>query len=352
MNMEAWRRAYEPAPAGFHCAVQAALKMKEEKMVKKAIPRTIVIAFALCVLLLGTALAVGAGLLDFLYVHDTGNVQVIAPEIMRKTGEKVHVDVREAACDGITAHVVVAFKLEGTKLVRDTYAEILSEMDRANTMLFQENYEITVNGEAVYSYGFNYRYEGEDTVVADYLIDLRKLNQEMPETLLISLGMRVMDFDYNTLEKCDVEVKVPVQCVSRQVYTATNLPCEQDNYRLLSAQVVRTDIGCYLTIEAEDIATAEEMEPYVESYVTMINRYPVQGSFGVNALDENGNAYQVLYAQRRALNESDVETVVHLRCETICQRFDVGDMLTIQPFVNDARFKGQLLPITLRLQPE
>lgn len=351
MTQEEWRRAYEAAPEGFCRAVQTALEQKEEHEMKKMIPRTAALVLALLVLLMGTALAVGIGLVDFLGIGDTGDVQVAAPEVISMTDGKVRIEVREAACDGIFAHVVAAFTLEDKQLVWDVHCDEIQEEDKARTVMFQEGQTVTVGEDTCWSYGFQYIQESDETIVADYLVDLRQMEGQLPEKLQLTCSMRMIDMDWQTMENCEFTVQVPVQMANRQAYTAVNLPCEQDNYRLLSAQVVRTDIGCYLTIEAEDIATAAEMEPYVESYVTMINRYPVHGNFGVNALDESGNAYRMLYAQSRHLNESDVETVVHLRSETICRRFNVGEKLIIQPFVGDARFEGQLQPITLRLQP-
>lgn len=349
MNKEQWCRAYEPAPESFRYAVQAALKTKEEKTMKKAISRTAVLAIALC-LLMSTALAAGIGLLDFLHTNDTGEIQVIKPEIMSKTQGKMQIEVQEAACDGMTAHIVVAYKLEDAKMVWDVYSESVEEADKEKVVFFQENQMVQVNGEENYSYGFDFRQISDEEIVADYLIDLRKLPGKVPDELYVSLGLRTMDMQWETLEKCGVEVKIPVQKANQQVYVAEGLPLEQDNYRLLSAQVVRTDIGCYLTVEAEDVATAEEMEPYVEDYNVMINRYPLQGNFGMKALDENGNEYKVLYALTRHLNESDVETVVHCQVETILQRFDVGDTLTLFPVVNHSAFEGVLKPITLKLQ--
>lgn len=351
MNREEWRCAYEPAPESFRHAVQTALKTKEEKTMKKAISRTAVLAIALC-LLMSTALAAGIGLLDFLHTDDTGEIAVVTPEIMSKTQGEMQLEVQEAACDGMTAHIVVAYQQEGAKLVWDVYAESVEEADMGKAVFFQENQMVQVNGEEIYSYGFDFRQISDEEIVADYLIDLRKLPGEVPDELYVSLGLRTMDMQWETLEKCGVEVKIPVQKANQQVYVAQGLPLEQDNYRLLSAKVVRTDIGCYLTIEAEDVATAEEMEPYVEDYNVMINRYPLQGNFGMKALDENGNEYKVLYASNRHLNESDVETVIHCQVETIFQRFDIGDTLTLFPVVKNNAFEGVLQPITLQMKAQ
>ena len=349
MNKEQWCRAYEPAPESFRYAVQAALKTKEEKTMKKAISRTAVLAIALC-LLMSTALAAGIGLLDFLHTNDTGNIQVTKPQAVAISADKVQIDVREAICDGMAAHVVAAFKLEGVKLISDRHWEGIVEDEKEYTVLFQEGYMVQVNGEKVYSYGFDYQFESDDTVVVDYIIDLRRVQQELPEELELAVGMRMYTTDWEVLEECSFSVQVPVQSDNWKIYEAVELPVEQDNYRLLSAQVVRTDIGCYLTVEAEDVATAEEMEPYVEDYNVMINRYPLQGNFGMKALDENGKEYKVLYSLNWPLNDSGVETVVHCRVETIFQRFDVGDTLTLFPVVNHSAFEGVLKPITLKLQ--
>ena len=351
MNREEWRCAYEPAPESFRHAVQTALKTKEEKTMKKAISRTAVLAIALC-LLMSTALAAGIGLLDFLYANDTGNLQVTKPVAVVMTADKVQIDVREAICDGMAAHVVAAYKLEGVKLISDRHWEGIAEAEKGHTVLFQEGYMVQVNGEKLYSYGFDYRFESDDTIVVDYLIDLRKMKQELSEELEVTVGMRMMDTNWETLEECSFAVQMPVQSDNWKIYEAVNLPIEQDNYRLLSVKVVRTDIGCYLTAEAEDVATAEEMEPYVEDYNVMINRYPLQGNFGMKALDENGNEYKVLYASNRHLNESDVETVIHCQVETIFQRFDIGDTLTLFPVVKNDAFEGVLKPITIQMKAQ
>lgn len=316
-------------------------------MMKKAISRTVVLAVALC-LLMGTALAASVGLMDFLYTNDTGTVQIAAPEVVRKAADRVQMDVREAACDGMVAHVVVAYKLEDMKLVWDVHYDSVSEAQKEKTALFQEHQAIEVNGEKVFSYGFDYRYEDDHTIVADYLIDLRGISRKLGDQLQISAGMRMMNLQWETLEDCSFEVLVPVQHDDWPVYEAVNLPCEQNNYRLLSAQLMRTDIGCYLTIEAEDTVSAAEMEPYAEDHAAMVSRYPMHGQFGVMLLDEKGGEYRNLYTLTRHLNESDVETIVHLQTETICQKFDVGNTLVIQPICEG--YGDELIPITLEMK--
>lgn len=347
MNKEQWRRAYEPAPESFRYAVQAALKTKEEKTMKKAISRTAVLAIALC-LIMSTALAAGIGLLDFLHTNDTGEIQVTKPQTVAVTADKVQIDVREAICDGMAAHVVAAFKLEGVKLVSDRHWETIAEDEKEHTVMFQEGYMVQVNGENLYSYGFDYLYESDDTIVVDYLIDLRKMKQEIPQELELTLDMRMLDTNWETLEKCSFAVQVPVQKDNWTTYEAVNLPIEQNNYRVTSAQVVRTDIGCYLTMELQDTVPAEEMEPYAEDRAEMVRRYPLQGQFWMKALDENGKEYKLLYSQGRHLNESDVETIVHLLDETTYQRFEVGETLTLQPVCEG--YGSELLPIILKLQ--
>ena len=54
-----WKDCFEPAPEAFEASVRHALQTKEDKQMKRIIPRSFVIAFALILVLMATALAFG-----------------------------------------------------------------------------------------------------------------------------------------------------------------------------------------------------------------------------------------------------------------------------------------------------
>lgn len=114
MNRQQWQRAIEPAPENFHRAVAHALRTKEERQpMKRAIPRALILACALVLALASVALAAETGLLDFLHLDTLGKVNAVQPEMhMVKPGQYLTAEIRQAACDGISAHIVVAYSVK------------------------------------------------------------------------------------------------------------------------------------------------------------------------------------------------------------------------------------------------
>ena len=114
MNRQQWQRAIEPAPENFHRAVAHALRTKEEQQpMKRAIPRALILACALVLALASVALAAETGLLDFLHLDTLGKVNAVQPEMhMVKPGQYLTAEIRQAACDGVSAHIVVAYSVK------------------------------------------------------------------------------------------------------------------------------------------------------------------------------------------------------------------------------------------------
>ena len=110
MNRQQWQRAIEPAPENFHRAVAHALRTKEERQpMKRAIPRALILVLALA----SVALAAETGLLDFLHLDTLGKVNAVQPEMhMVKPGQYLTAEIRQAACDGVSAHIVVAYSVK------------------------------------------------------------------------------------------------------------------------------------------------------------------------------------------------------------------------------------------------
>ena len=96
-----WKDCFEPAPEAFEASVRHALQTKEDKQMKRIIPRSFVIAFALILVLMATALAFGGDILNFLHAKDIGEVQIQKPDVKveyAETGILKEIRVAKDAC--------------------------------------------------------------------------------------------------------------------------------------------------------------------------------------------------------------------------------------------------------------
>ena len=108
-----WKDCFEPAPEAFERSVQRALQTKtEEHQMKRIIPRSVIIAFALILVLMATALAFGGDILNFLHTNDIGEVEIQKPDVKveyAETGILKEIKVDEAVCDGRSVHMLVTW---------------------------------------------------------------------------------------------------------------------------------------------------------------------------------------------------------------------------------------------------
>ena len=105
-----WKDSFEPAPDAFEASVRYALQTKEEKQMKRIIPRSAVIAIALILALMATALAFSGDILNFLHTDNIGEVQIQKPDVKvdyKADGIIKEIRVDEAVCDGRSVHMLV-----------------------------------------------------------------------------------------------------------------------------------------------------------------------------------------------------------------------------------------------------
>ena len=362
MNRQQWQRAIEPAPEDFHRTVAHALRTKEEQQpMKRAIPRALILACALVLALASVALAAETGLLDFLHLDTLGRVNAVQPEMhMVKPGQYLTAEIRQAACDGVSAHIVVAYSVKDKNdALRMDYDWNNGSIDFAAERAACQR-ELMVNtqwisekttGMDLDSTCIQWRYESAQTMVVDYSADLREL-AEIPEQLTLTFDPTAYlagDETYAEADALSFEVTLPAQTVEKEVWQAKDIPDTGANWKLDSLTLTRTDMGCYLDVEVEDPDQAEcnrllDAVPEGGSYAEIL---PLLGSFWVDTLDDSGNAYVRLNGGFKEPLSQDVEwthEIIHI----YLQRFEVGDTITIRPY--DSGTKKMMDTMTLQLE--
>ena len=363
MNQQQWQRAIEPAPESFHCAVAHALRTKEEQQsMKRAIPRALILACALVLALASAALAAETGLLDFLHLDTLGKVNAVQPELnMTKQGQYLTAEIRQAACDGVSAHIVIAYSTKDNKdalrMDYDWDRDVDFAAERAacqreflmNTQtIFEEATQMGLDNT-----GIQWRYESAQTMVVDYSADLRGLDK-IPGQLTLAFEPTAYlagdEADAET-DALSFEVALPVQTVDKEVWQAKNIPDTGANWKLDSLTLTRTDMGCYLDVEVEDpdlatcdSLTGDDQEGDSEKIAEIL---PLRGSFWLDVLDASGNACARLNGGYKE-NLSEVDEWVHDSIHIYLQRFEVGDTITLRPY--DSAAKKQMEPITIQLE--
>ena len=150
-------------------------------------------------------------------------------------------------------------------------------------------------------------------------------------------------------EKVPFSVTMPVQVAKTRVYEATNLPIKLENYKVLSAKVVRTDMGCYIEVEAEDDFDWDEYENSLsegpgQGYPTIT--LPLHGSAWFDVLDQDGKELPCMTNDQKYF-ETDDDEWVHLLIREMFPISEVGSTITIQPL--DTGTGERYTPYTLEL---
>lgn len=364
MNRQQWQRAIEPAPENFHRAVAHALRTKEEQQpMKRAIPRALILVCALVLALTSVALAAETGLLDFLHLDTLGKVNAVQPEMhMVKPGQYLTAEIRQAACDGVSAHIVVAYSVKNKNdALRMDYDWNNGNIDFAAERAACQR-ELMVNtqwisekttGMDLDNTGIQWRYESAQTMVVDYSADLRGL-AEIPEQLTLVFDPTAYLAGNETYAEADAlsfEVTLPAQTVEKEVWQAKNIPDTGANWKLDSLTLTRTDMGCYLDVEVEDPDKAECERllgaDFEGGSKEAAEKLPLRGSFWVDALDASGNAYARLSGGFKE-NLSEDEEWTHEIIHVYWQRFEVGDTITIRPY--DSGTKKMMDTMTLQME--
>ena len=367
-----WKDCFEPAPEAFERSVQRALQTKtEEHQMKRIIPRSVIIAFALILVLMATALAFGGDILNFLHTNDIGEVEIQKPDVKveyAETGILKEIKVDEAVCDGRSVHMLVTWIADPEKGallwgsdwdVDPNSVPFAAERAAAPKVYLLNPGSMTVEtGGQQYDVwdGWHERYDSAYSITADitFFID----DMELGDTLTAVSSADIDEFVQNDddtmplVETVPYSVTIPVQVTETRTWEATNLPVTLENYKVLSARVTRTDLGCYVEVEVEDDYDPEEYEnSMVEdedgcSVPTLT--LPLHGSPWFRVLDQDGKEIPCMTNEWKNLERfNDGEEWVHLLIREMVPAFEVGSTLTVQPL--DTGTNVRYTPYTLKL---
>ena len=343
-----WKDCFEPAPEAFERSVQRALQTKtEERQMKRIIPRSAIIAFALILVLMATALAFGGDILNFLHTKDIGEVQIQKPDVevkYKEDGILKEIRVDEAVCDGHSFHMLVtciADPEKGALLWGFDWDKDLSTLPfAAERAAAPKVYELNPSEMVVETGGQKYeimenldkRYDSAYSISMDitFFIDEMNLGDTMTVSSAFWLG------DYPSTENVPYSVTLPVQIAKARVYEATNLPIKLENYKVLSARITRTDMGSYFEIEVEDDYDPEEYENSMVEDEEGCSRpsitLPLHGSPWFHVLDQEGQKLPCMTNEWKDLERfSDAEEWMHLLIREMIPITQIGSSYTIQP---------------------
>ena len=366
-----WKDCFEPAPEAFERSVQRALQTKtEEHQMKRIIPRSVIIAFALILVLMATALAFGGDILNFLHTNDIGEVEIQKPDVKveyAETGILKEIKVDEAVCDGRSVHMLVTWIADPEKGallwgsdwdVDPNSVPFAAERAAAPKVYLLNPGSMTVEtGGQQYDVwdGWHERYDSAYSITADTTFFIDDL--ELGDTLTAIRPTYIYEYDPDpesnapAIEMVPCSVTMPVQVAGTRTYEATNLPIKLENYKVNSAKVTRTDLGIYVEVEAEDDYDPEEYENSFsegpgEGYPTLT--LPLHGSAWYRLLDQDGNEIASLTSDQKYLaNDDDGEEWAHLLIREMFPVAEIGSSITIQPL--DTGSMDRFTPYTLEL---
>ncbi|QUC66961.1 hypothetical protein [Aristaeella hokkaidonensis] len=366
-----WKDCFEPAPEAFERSVQRALQTKtEERQMKRIIPRSAIIAFALILVLMATALAFGGDILNFLHTNDIGEVEIQKPDVKveyAETGILKEIKVDEAVCDGRSVHMLVTWIADPEKGallwgsdwdVDPNSVPFAAERAAAPKVYLLNPGSMTVEtGGQQYDVwdGWHERYDSAYSITADTTFFIDDL--ELGDTLTAIRPTYIYEYDPDpesnapAIEMVPCSVTMPVQVAGTRTYEATNLPIKLENYKVNSAKVTRTDLGIYVEVEAEDDYDPEEYENSFsegpgEGYPTLT--LPLHGSAWYRLLDQDGNEIASLTSDQKYLaNDDDGEEWAHLLIREMFPVAEIGSSITIQPL--DTGSMERFTPYTLEL---
>ena len=366
-----WKDCFEPAPEAFERSVQHALQTKtEEQHMKRMIPRSAVIAFALILVLMASALAFGGDILNFLHTDNLGEVQIQKPDVKveyAETGILKEIRVDEAVCDGRSVHMLVTWIADPEKGallwgsdwdVDPNSVPFAAERAAAPKVYLLNPGSMTVEtGGQQYDVwdGWHERYDSAYSITADTTFFIDDL--ELGDTLTAIRPTYIYEYDPDpesnapAIEMVPCSVTMPVQVAGTRTYEATNLPIKLENYKVNSAKVTRTDLGIYVEVEAEDDYDPEEYENSFsegpgEGYPTLT--LPLHGSAWYRLLDQDGNEIASLTSDQKYLaNDDDGEEWAHLLIREMFPVAEIGSSITIQPL--DTGSMERFTPYTLEL---
>ena len=361
-----WKDCFEPAPEAFEASVRHALQTKEEKQMKRIIPRSAVIAFALILALMATALAFGGDILNFLRTDNIGEVQIQKPDVKveyAKDGILKEIRVDEAVCDGQSVHMLVTWISDPEKGALlwgsdwdKTDVPFAAERAAAPKVYTVNPADLVVEtGGQQYPVwdGWDKRYDSAYSITADITFFISDLEPgdtlTAIRTIWINEHIPGSEGPSPLAEKVPLTVTMPVQVAASRTWEATNLPVKLENYKVLSARVTATDMGCYVEVEAEDDFDWDEYEnSMVESpdggMVPSIT-LPLHGSAWFRLLDQEGNEIPCMTNDQRYLGDSDEWE--HLLIREMFPVFEVGSTITVQPL--DTGTQERFTPYALEL---
>ena len=349
-----WKDCFEPAPEAFERSVQRALQTKtEERQMKRIIPRSAIIAFALILVLMATALAFGGDILNFLHTNDIGEVEIQKPDVKveyAETGILKEIKVEEAVCDGRSVHMLVTWIADPEKGALlwggdwgKTDVPFAAERAEAPNVYTVNPAELVVetNGQQYDVWdGWVKRYDSAYSITADitFFIDDMELGDTLTASRTIWVSENTPDAEGITplAEKVPFSVTMPVQIAKARIYEATNLPIKLENYKVLSARITRTDMGSYFEIEVEDDYDPEEYENSMvedeEGCSVPSITLPLHGSPWFRVLDQDGKQLPCMTNEWKNLDRfSDAEEWMHLLIREMIPITQIGSSYTIQP---------------------
>lgn len=357
MTKREWEACFEPAPQSFSNAVRQALATKEEKQVKRFVPRAAIIALALVIAMSGAVLAASGGLFGFLHTNRIGEVQITKPQFIPYYDEEnlpFCVEVTEAICDGQSAHVLITYTSDSNALVmggereredlpywreRETYDHVIEVGSIMKSVESEGSvYEVWDNRQ--------WEYLSAQSSTMDSSIMLSNIS--VGDELIMHMEAWYAE-DGGDAVYLPFDIVISTQQANTKTYEAVNLPLKMENYVVKAAGVTRTDMACYVTLEVEDAYDQAEYDAsFVETEDGEISMLmlPLHGSYWFYVLDEGGEALPLQQGDWNTL-ESDNEEWIHMLVTEAVPAFEVKSTLILLPY--DSHEKLTYEPIRLEL---
>lgn len=360
MIKKEWEKCFAPAPQSFQNAIRHALKTKEEREVKRFVPRAAIIALIFIIVMTGAVLAAGSGILSFLYADQIGEVQVTKPQFIPYFDEMTvpfRMEVTEAVCDGQSAHVLMTY-------TSDTAALLMGGENGKEDLPYQQEREafdqiievgsvlqsVETNG-GVYEIwdSWQWKYLSAQSFTMD--ISFMLSNLTVGDSLTMHMNVWYANSkDEGAMTHLPFDIVITTQQANAKTYEAVNLPLEMENYAVKAATVVRTDMACYVTLEVEDAYDQAEYDAsFVETDDGEVSSLtlPLHGSYWFYVLDEKGETLPLQQGSWYPL-ESDCEEREHMLVSEAVPTFEIADILTLLPY--DSHDAVTYAPISLKLK--
>ncbi|NLO85799.1 MAG: hypothetical protein GX096_10295 [Clostridiales bacterium] len=359
------RSAFGAAPESYKEGMRDTLaSIKEDSMVKKS-HFSIALAVILVILLCGTAFAMHQlGVLDFMFEGKDVTQDItdaVQSGFVQEGGDfgAVRAHVRDAVCDGIAVHAVVAYEVTDPNDVilmeydafRDESGLPISEPQEKSAEDGTDKWVVwsmtaDVDGQSG-DLGIEYQYENPQTLLIKYVIDLRSFD-DLPDEIKVNWTPRVYRMgDVNEGEK---ESAPPITVTlstkgMKQVHLASAQEAEFLGMKTTALEAILTPLATYVTLSYQTLPYAEGADIF-EAADEWQNHY---SNMWFELLDESGNPIPRFSGGSKGGND-DINPIMEVTSQVFAALPSVPSSITFQPYISYNPPAETLPTITLAVE--